>query len=161
MKQEDKDLLLIDLYARIPYGVKCHIEGENGAALPIGGYIITDDNTHAFNFIIDENIRLDFKILEEVKPYLFPLSNITEEQKKELFELCEFYIHKDWEGKKSEILGIEIASRPDPIYCYDNTFRIWNVDMRAINWFLKNHFDINNLISRELAINATGLNIYL
>lgn len=32
--------------------------------------------------------------------------------------------------------------------------------LALLEWFYKNHFDINNLISMGLAINATGLNIY-
>lgn len=32
--------------------------------------------------------------------------------------------------------------------------------LAVLEWFYKNHFDINNLISKGLAIDATGLNIY-
>ena len=66
MTQEEKDLLLQDLCARLPYGVIlncCDAVGEKLTA-------------------IDENglINHDYDI-DEVKPYLFPLSSMTEEQK--------------------------------------------------------------------------------
>lgn len=32
--------------------------------------------------------------------------------------------------------------------------------LAVLEWFYKNHFDINDLISKNLAIDATGLNIY-
>ena len=32
--------------------------------------------------------------------------------------------------------------------------------LALLEWFYKNHFDINNLIEKGLAIDATGLNIY-
>lgn len=32
--------------------------------------------------------------------------------------------------------------------------------LALLNWFYKNHFDINGLIPMGLAIDATGLNIY-
>ena len=32
--------------------------------------------------------------------------------------------------------------------------------LALLEWFYKNHFDINNLILAGLAIDATGLNIY-
>ena len=145
MTQEEKDLLLKDLCGRLPYGVIlqcCEIVGEQLYSIDDKGLINNDYD------------------IEEVKPLLFPLSDMTEEQKEELFTLCNFYTSEDWEGKKTEILGIEIASRPDPAYCYDHSFRMWNIDMRAINWLLKNHFDIYELIPMGLAKDATNLNIY-
>ena len=32
--------------------------------------------------------------------------------------------------------------------------------LAVVEWFYKNHFDINDLIPKELANDATGLNIY-
>lgn len=149
----EKELLLRDLSARLPYGVKATYYGggeeretlDEIEGITIDGYV----DIGAYSLPI-----------ERITPYLFPLSSITEEQKKELFHFCDFYVHEDWEGKKTEVYGIEIASRPDPAHCYDNTFRMWGIDMIAINWLLKNHFDINGLIPMGLASNATGLNIY-
>ena len=67
MTQEDKELLLKDLCARLPYGVKInvphHYEDEDG--------IITLD---AFWLYDIQNGR------KEIKPYLRPISSMTESE---------------------------------------------------------------------------------
>jgi hypothetical protein len=71
MKQEDKDLLLKDLCARLPYEVKCDIE--------------FDDKVFHKRILMPIMIQ-DFKScksLKTIKPYLFPLSSMTDEQEKE------------------------------------------------------------------------------
>ena len=73
--------------------------------------------------------------LEQVKPYLFPLSSITEAQKEEYCSLQQKVI-------------------------YNNKGLVNSDTMEYVNWCYKNHIDINNLIPRGLAINATNLNIY-
>lgn len=159
MTQKEKDLLLKDLCARLPYGVKIKTS-YNKIDEPIELIFINPRNESfaiGSNFTITSGLSFD---IYECKPYLFPLESMTEEQKKELFKFCEFYIQENGEGKNEEVYGIQIASRPDPAYCYDHTFRIWDIDMRAIDWFLKNHFDIYGLIPMGLALDATGLNIY-
>ena len=40
------------------------------------------------------------------------------------------------------------------------TMKTIKCDIVAVNWMLKNHFDINGLLPMDLAIDATGLNIY-
>ena len=80
--------------------------------------------THV-NFIIEEN---------ECKPYLFPLSSMTEEQDRE-FSLLQVNTHKD-----------------SFLYVCDC--------VNMITWLNKNHFDYRGLIEKGLAIDATNLNIY-
>ena len=71
MKQEDKDLLLKDLCARLPYFTKVQIKNE----IVVLDSICDDDGYH-FNFIGDNREGVN---IEEIKPYLFPLSNVVEE----------------------------------------------------------------------------------
>ena len=140
MKQEDKDLLLRDLCARLPYKIRCSYydiclsEHCNGEIYGIENkeYIIVDGKCIAIEFI---------------KPYLFPLSSMTKEQKEELKSLGwnfdNFEIHN-----VSECLGTyrEYVAHSD---CFE-----------LIDWFNKNHFDYRGLIPIGLAIDATELNIY-
>lgn len=81
MKQKDKDLLLRDLCSRLPYELKCSFGVDDEI------YVITGINptccgaseiqaTH-----IKSGINADFS-LSATKPYLFPLSSITERQRK-------------------------------------------------------------------------------
>jgi hypothetical protein len=73
MTREDKELLLKDLCARLPYGVKiCYIfNGEE--------CVSTIEKIDAFCYIWD-NYDGCYHV-REIKPYLFPLSSMTEEQK--------------------------------------------------------------------------------
>ena len=68
MTQEDKELLLKDLCARLPYGVKCrysHIQDT------INGKIID------INIFGRVNIDGGIKDICDIKPYLFPLSSMN------------------------------------------------------------------------------------
>lgn len=85
MKQEDKELLLKDLCARLPYGVKALVDNKH--------WIDFDGRTPS-KLTFDNSYRLLYvgTNLGYVKPYLFPLSSMTEEQKKEDYEICKEYI---------------------------------------------------------------------
>ena len=129
MTQEDKQLLLKDLCARLPYGVRYrHLawddeHGEDYIAAKI--YSINSDG-YVKNSYDDETVYID-----DVRPYLFPLSSMTEEQKREYQ-----YITERW--------------------MYDPSYSISD----STDWLNKNHFDYRGLIEKGLAIDATGLNIY-
>lgn len=129
MEQEDKKLLLRYLCMALPYKVKvCLYERETCILLGIDGcdmYLDVDSDP--------------FRI-ESIKPYLRPMSSMTEEEKKEFDNFCvidEFV----WEGKT------EIG--------YKNQAIIMSV---AINWLLKKHFDFMDLIPKGLAIEVTEEN---
>ena len=136
MTKEDKDLLLKDLCARLPYGVKCQVQEDECTYIGTLCRIEVDNkNGHLLDFV--ETISgLDCQVyLTEVKPYLFPLSSMTEEQKEEYCQLQQKIIY--------------------------NSKGVVNKDITEyINWCYKNHLDINDLIPKELAIDATRLNIY-
>ena len=138
MKQEDKDLLLRDLCARLPYGVKCYkmtfkpeLAEEVICMLRNGSHNCVQLGTFLYR-------------LEHIKPYLFPLSSMTEEQKKESpFE--------------SSLLNAFINGYISLFE--DEELAIGDV-VRMLEWLNKNHFDYRGLIERGLAIDCTNLNIY-
>ena len=79
MTQEQRDLLLKDLCARLPYGVKVEYENE-----------IFDVEYVSPMY---EEVKLDIPEtwtigVSEVKPYLFPLSSMTDEQNLEYLNTC-------------------------------------------------------------------------
>lgn len=76
MNQEEKELLLKDLSARLPYKVMCKVEYV-GTIVDIIIPLSTD--------LLDEFI--DHKC--EVNPYLRPMSSMTNEEKK-IIEECNF-----------------------------------------------------------------------
>ena len=128
MTQEDKKLLLKDLCARLPYGVKCIVtksrieEGQKG---DMGKLVCIC--LEGVNCISDIPFFSEFG---NFKPYLFPLSSMTEEQEKEYNNLNCYE------------LG-----------CFPHT-------EEALDYLIKNYFDYRGLIEEGLALDATGLNIY-
>lgn len=77
MTPEEKELLLKDLCARLPYGVKCQIDtGDTDVYVDTLG-IITIDGCACFLETIDTEDVLGYG---DIKPYLFPLSSMTDEQ---------------------------------------------------------------------------------
>ena len=129
MTQEDKELLLRDLCARLPYGVKAFHKEEIitiRACIP--------------DLVIDE-VGISHAI-EDCKPYLFPLSSMTEEQKHNcpISETNLNIINSN--------IGYGIIEMP------------WQLSYLFIDWCNKNHFDYRGLIPMGLANDATDKNIY-
>ena len=122
-QEEEKNLLLKDLCTRLPYGVRYrHFTwndeyGETYIAAQI--YSINTDG-YVKNCHDDETVYID-----NVRPYLFPLSSMTEEQKKEYQ-----YITERWMN--------------DPAYSISD----------SIDWLNKHHFDYRGLIEKGLALEA-------
>lgn len=76
MTQEDKELLLRDLCARLPYGIKFLRESwnyETGQELSVIDVLEDIDKDGYIN-----NTKV-YKV-EDIKPYLFPRSSMTKEQ---------------------------------------------------------------------------------
>ena len=142
MTQEDKELLLKDLCARLPYGVIVDT--------PKGKGRVCDINLTIFGTEVGVNINptvRDTFSINDVKPYLFPLSSMTEEQIEELG------IERD----KDTLLLAQGLRR---IGEGDKSLKGKLIAYNAIDWLNKNHFDFRNLIGRGLAIDCTNLNIY-
>jgi hypothetical protein len=83
MTQEQNDLLLKDLSARLSYGVICNTSKGNGHLCSINQTIFGVE--YGINIKATERDYFDNE--EIIKPYLFPMSNMTEEQYKEYLEL--------------------------------------------------------------------------
>ena len=136
MTQEDKELLLKDLCARLPYGVKMnHIADDEHSPKTLIGVakdMITLEG-HGGYECVD---------VEDYKPYLFPLSSMTEEQKKE-------YNH--WKHEVF-VCHYEYGDVVEEIELYDSP--------ESFEYLIENHFDYRGLIEKGLAIDCTNLNIY-
>ena len=94
MTQKEKQLLFKDLCARLPYGVKFpyHIEEDSNHRECECIATINAISEDAIEFTYDENGKLrDWScIIKEVKPYLRPMSSMTEEEIDEYHKRCEF-----------------------------------------------------------------------
>ena len=142
MTQIDKELLLKDLCARLPYKVK--VQDTYYKSLEPAPIWLLDLNAQCVRLFADEG----YQNIEYIKPYLFPLSSMTEEQKNECFK-----------GTPLEIDKYGDIAVKDNSYGGSQYTDLENY-LEVINWLLKNHFDYRGLIPMGLAIDATGLNIY-
>ena len=141
MTQEQKDLLIKDLCGRLPYGVKIVIQDTFKYSIVSREYHVLDvsnfSDIFCFNYKkFDKRMK---KAMREhpndivIKPYLFPLSSMTDEQKKE-------YAH--------------ILVMSSNLACSQL------IGETTQDWFNKNHFDYRGLIPMGLAEDATDKNIY-
>ena len=135
MKQ-DKEILLKDLCARLPYGVICHYD----TIVPMVGKVKSYGRLYNISFFdvkpcFQFHCNRDIFDFDNVKPYLFPLSSMTEEQKDEYHNTCNVGLNR-W--------GEEVY--------YDSD--------ESIDWLNAHHFDYRRLIEKSLALDATNLGIY-
>lgn len=89
MTQEQKELLLKDLSSRFPYGVKIHakfIDTDTNTEVEKVGVLSMIDNDMVVAFTCDDTNCYNYVAIHEVKPYLFPLSSMTEEQKEDMIK---------------------------------------------------------------------------
>ena len=132
MTQNEKNILLKDLCARLPYGVKVQdIYYNSLEPAPIWLININAQNVRMF---ADEG----YQSIEYIKPYLFPLSSMSEDLKNELY---------------TNLTELELEAINDEI---EHSV----VTAFEIDFYHKHHIDYRGIIPMGLAIDATGLNIY-
>ena len=131
--------LIKDLCSRLPYGVKVLVDNKH--------WIDFDGRTPS-KLTFDNSYRLLYvgTDLGYVKPYLFPLSSMTEEQQEEFDR-----IYADDMQVVANNLKNRLDGKP-----YETNLGHY----RHIDWLNANHFDYRGLIEKGLAIDATRLNVY-
>lgn len=165
MTEENKKLLFSDLSGRVLYNPKIrlsfdihHIDDlgeetiehqeENGTLIAAihydDGFIVLNESHNWFD-------------IENVKPYLRPMSSMTEEERIEFSKLlAKRYCEEDWEGHISTSYCIEI----DNVYTDDSEGIKYpsSFSMKPIDWLNSHYFDYRGLIEKELAIEVTEEN---
>ena len=124
MTQEDKELLLQDLCARLSYGVYIS-PADCGKAILIG---VKNGKPLLLDIILKKEYDKPWNI-EYIKPYLRPMSSMTEEERKEYELLANHCI-------VTSIGFIHLEAAP------------------LIDWLNAHHFDYRNLVKRNLALEA-------
>lgn len=151
MTQEEKELLLKDLCSRLPYRVKgCADHGAFKGIVTLRNINIDNDSQPIACY--NDYGSLHVKV-SEFKPYLFPLSSMTEEQFNEL----KSYVDLKYEHNTLEL--VEWDSNYKTLEFWLEEIPSYHV-IKVFDWLNKNHFDYRNLIPKGLAKDATGLNIY-
>ena len=141
MTQEDKQLLLVDLCARLPYGVKLLVEGwdsDRDCKFDTVETLIGIDDRFIYTIWDKTGDKDKHSIVEplsilDYKPYLRPMSSMTD---------AEYEQYKD-----EEIFVPE---------CEDNYFDCYG----SIDWLNAHHFDYRNLLAKGLAISTEEFNPY-
>lgn len=135
MTEEQKQLLIKDLCGRLPYGVNIlHVkDGIIGVLSNID--IFVEGREQKLKFVT--SFYGDYKVpIEEFKPYLYPLSSMTKEQRTKYGNLN--YV-------------VELTARFNSAHDHVN---------ELYDWLNKHHFDYRGLIEQGLAIDATGVAMY-
>ena len=137
MTQKEKDLLIKDLCSRLPYGVKVHAKYTDlGETIEVDGIVkmIDADGVVGIEVMYDTGSAWTYVQIDDVEPYLFPMSSMTEEQDKE------FALLQTSPGQEGFLYVCNCAN--------------------MMKWLIENNFDYNELIPNGLAKNASRLNIY-
>ena len=138
MKQEDEELLIKDLYSRLLYEVEC-----KDIYINVSGKLTEISTRYNMCRLSDVYGELKTCYIPNCRPYLFPMSSLTEEQ---LYEL-------------KEMFGFEIEFSNQSIF-HHGCFGYLEMDI-LFEWLNKNHFDYRGLIEKGLAMDATNKNIYI
>lgn len=137
MTQTQKELLLTDISARLRYGVKCTYYDKCVDEQDEGTITGMQNGT----YLVIDGVCID---VEHVRPYLFPISSITKEQRNEFpFEL----------SLLNAFINGHISLFEDEELSVDDIIRM----MDCLN---RNKIDYRGLIPMGLAEDATGKNIY-
>ena len=142
MTQEDKDLLLTDLSSRLLCGVKVYnTTFKEPTIQTLYGKISSDvflmEETYTSVGVDGDDFGSSNKrhytgCVDFIKPYLRPMSSMTEEEKEEYKALCleETFTFATWQKVR------------------------WYDTWKSIDWLNKNMFDYRGLIEKELALEA-------
>ena len=137
---KDKELLLKDLSARLPYHVRCKIWLKDGTTEegPL-------DLEHNYGNVLQDAFY--YNKIKDIKPYLRPMSSMSEEEKEELLDRLPKY----WslEIDKLGDLYFDICDA-----CYPDIELLTDI----IDWLNAHHFDYRGLIKKGLAIAVTEEN---
>jgi hypothetical protein len=140
MTQEEKQLLLADLCARLPYGVKCQFEDTvrvtDGESDPFYDYVLSARDLELF--INHKNFY--------IKPYLRPVSSMNGEEKNEFRRVSNCKVYKD-----------DFYNEYDE-YSENFTYIDKDTEIDTFDWLNAHHFDYRGLISMGLAIEVTSEN---
>ena len=134
MTQEEKQLLFKDLCSRLPYGVICKLScklSAKGANISITEKLDTGGLEHFIYGTMD------------VKPYLHPMSSMTEEEQEDYTSLSNHCI-----STSTGFVYTEAQILMDWLNAH-------HFDYRGLyDWLLEHHFDYRGLIEKGLALEA-------
>ena len=156
MTNEQKQLLIKDLSARLSHRVRCFIRDDYDVSRDGTLYEMDlDDETCGFK---DTGIEEGYWYtnVDNVKPYLRPMNTMTEDEAVEYFRLQTNNPYADVTGFKIDKTTLCLEAYVDNVYKWYCWGEVSNI--KTFDWLNKYHFDYRGLIYDELALNApTGM----
>lgn len=148
MTEQEKELLIKDLCARLPYNVCIRIEPDFGGIytdtytgrLQSVGYKLRAGKLSVMVYVDDRKYGEVNGFLNEVKPYL--RSSLTYEEMKKIEELT----GADGAGTRGVVYASSVYS--------DDVHLDYSVMREVTEYLLSRHFDVNGLIGKGLALEA-------
>lgn len=134
MTQEEKELLLKDLSARLPYKTRVKYTFAFSGVACINEY--SDEGTLSYDKLQDfslPNVGYENRRVVYILPYLRPMSSMSEEER-----------------EKFRVVGGVMSYNPQ-----HNSWAISAFAPEAYDWLNSHHFDYRDLISKGLALPAT------
>lgn len=148
MKSEDKELLLQDLCARLPYQPLCK-------------KVDTEDDFCECDGILGYSLRdlVNNKII--IKPYLRPLSSMTEEEARDIailhgYDPVEILSTKVTDEYIDIILDVGLCSTITTTIWFDEIIS----SLECFDYLNKKMFDYRGLIPKDLALSTETFNPY-
>lgn len=145
MTQEQKELLLKDLCARLPYGVMVNVQYKDGDGWK-------SEDRRILGIYEDGQVYLDcvYTTVDCIKPYLRPMSSMTNEELNNLSQysglVYDNFILESFQNDTYKCLDFYLTEVPT------------DVVILVFDWLNKNHFDYRGLIVQALAIEVTKEN---
>ena len=139
MTNEEKELLLKDLCGRLPYGVRCQVPTEDELSMVLTGKRLNYFCFHKDSFGLDYSHEIEV-VLDPwnsdkvIKPYLRPMSTMTEEELKEFTSFASQSMHR--------------------FICDTTNTDHWYNNYEEEDWLNAHHFDYRGLIEKGLALEA-------
>lgn len=134
MTQEEKQLLLKDLCARLPYGVKINIKSD---------YTREMEDTELIPYHLDGlGYNAEYRNL---RPYLRPMSSMTEKDMDKLNQ----YVGGDRFIFKEGVISVDENFYQEGCLYSDHEDYV-----DIIDWLNAHHFDYRGLIEKGLALEA-------
>ena len=143
MTKKEEELVFITLSEMLPYGVKVQFEDE----IYDVEYVCPMYNEIKLDILGNYTIGIS-----DIKPFLRPMSSMTEEEKIKLYQIAGFYYLSNNELLKDEWRQFSDALSENELFL---PYPIWGNDLqRVYDWLNENHFDYRGLIERGLALEA-------
>ena len=157
MTQEDKQLLLVDLCARLPYGVKLLVEGwdsDRDCKFDTVETLIGIDDRFIYTIWDKTGDKDKHSIVEplsilDYKPYLRPMSSMTKEESVELSNIISKWFDKELFHLTEE-----------PFLEYALSRINYTISPLLFDWLNAHHFDYRGLIEKGLALSTEEFNPY-